>query len=80
MPLSLFGLVLKISYADLGRHKKIHLYLLRKIVRLRNEYRDEKLKPSAFFSLILDDLIVGHLVKEDRLFFPYLERLKYKIK
>ena len=63
-----------IKYPEVDHHRKIHLYLMNKMMKLRDAYQNRKLKPTDFFSFIVDDLIVGHILKEDILFFPYLNK------
>ena len=58
----------------MDHHRKIHLYLMNKMMKLRDAYQNRKLKPTDFFSFIVDDLIVGHILEEDILFFPYLNK------
>lgn len=43
-------------------------------MKLRAAYQNRKLKATDFFSFIVDDLIVGHILKEDILFFPHLNK------
>ena len=42
-------------------------------LRMKEAYLSGKLKPSAFFSFIFDDFIIGHMLKEDIKFFPFVQ-------
>ena len=59
----------KESYPNLQDHKKIHEDLVSKALLLKEKFIEQKTKPSAFFSFLLDDVITGHLLSEDKLFF-----------
>jgi len=61
-----------IGYKDYDRHCKIHKNLIGKAFQLKESYQAGELKSSAFLSFISDDVIVGHLINEDILFFDAL--------
>ena len=61
-----------IGYKDYDRHCKIHKNLIGKVFQLKEYYQAGELKSSAFLSFISDDVIVGHLINEDILFFDAL--------
>lgn len=56
-------------YNKLEEHGKIHSALLEQMVKLEKMYLNHEIKASAFFSVIVDDIIVGHLINEDSKFF-----------
>jgi len=58
-----------IGYKDYDRHCKIHKNLIGKVFQLKEYYQAGELNSSAFLSFISDDVIVGHLINEDILFF-----------
>ena len=55
------------KYPDIEEHKE----LTRKTLSLKKHYETGELKPSDLFSFILDDVIIGHLIEQDCLFFNY---------
>lgn len=59
-----------VGYEDYTIHSKIHRNLLVKVLQLRESYKNEELKSSKFFSLIIDDIVLGHLLDSDVKFFP----------
>lgn len=62
------------AYPDYEKHKKLHDDLILKSLILKESYAQNKIKQSAFFSFIVDDVIVGHLEQEDSKFFPVLQK------
>ena len=60
------------GYPEAKRHADIHLELLAKARRLKEAYRKEKLKATAFFTFFTDDVVLDHMMHEDRKFFRYL--------
>ena len=58
------------NYSRAKEHSKIHKLIIADALRLKDGYLEGKLKPTAFFSFIVDDVIVGHMIKEDMGFFP----------
>ena len=65
------AIIREAGYPDAGGHEKIHEELLQKVAELRDSYRDTRLKSPGFFSFIVNDLIIGHLKKEDAKFIRY---------
>ena len=62
----------KIAYPELKRHQKTHRNLLGKAAKLKAAQERQELKPAAFFSFIVDEVIVKHMMTEDVLFFSLL--------
>jgi diguanylate cyclase (GGDEF)-like protein/hemerythrin-like metal-binding protein/PAS domain S-box-containing protein len=60
------------GYPDLLHHAERHQNMIRRITRLNNYLQQAELKPTTFFTFLVDEIIVGHLLTEDVLFFPYL--------
>jgi diguanylate cyclase (GGDEF)-like protein/hemerythrin-like metal-binding protein/PAS domain S-box-containing protein len=62
-----------ISYPGYERHAQIHKGLVEKAVKLKESYLKGELKASAFFSFVVDDIIIGHMLHADRKYFPYTQ-------
>lgn len=62
-----------LEYPDRTRHKKIHFYLIEKVYLLREQVRQGEKDLSELIDYIEHDLIIGHLLKEDTKFFPYIQ-------
>jgi diguanylate cyclase (GGDEF)-like protein/hemerythrin-like metal-binding protein/PAS domain S-box-containing protein len=61
------------GYPEVGRHAEIHRQLVRRAKRFRTQFHKGRLKSTAVFSFLLDEVIVGHLLTEDILFFHWLK-------
>lgn len=61
-----------IGYPDHQVHSDTHKRLLAKAMGLEEAYKNGEIKSTAFFSFIVDDVILGHMVDSDTEFFPYL--------
>lgn len=64
------SLLQSLGYDDVNEHQELHQALVEKTLRFRNELRSNTVKPEAFFSFLVDNVILVHLVKEDVKFFP----------
>lgn len=62
----------RVGYPEYQSHAAIHQELVVKASELKENYRRGQLKSSEFFTFMLDDVINGHMIKEDVKFFPYL--------
>ncbi len=62
----------EIGYPEEAEHSRIHNDLINKAMNLKESFVKNEIRPSAFFSFIVDDVITGHMVSEDAKFFPYL--------
>lgn len=60
----------KVGYNDFEQHKQIHKSLLKTTFELKRKYESNQLKTVQFFSFIIDDLIIGHIINEDIKYFP----------
>ena len=60
----------KIAYKEQLQHKQIHKSLLKTTFELKRKYESNQLKTVQFFSFIIDDLIIGHIINEDIKYFP----------
>jgi len=65
----------KINYSDYLKHKDMHSALLEKGEKIREKTETKKVELSDAFLFLFDEVIVGHLLKEDVKFFPYLENI-----
>lgn len=63
-----------IGFTGSEEHSAIHKTIITEALRLKDAYLKGILKPSSFFSFVVDDVIVGHMLKEDAKFFPYLNK------
>ncbi len=62
----------RIGYPQLDQHQSFHVTLLNKAYAIKNENVHQTLKATSFFSFIVDELVIGHIIKEDQKFFTYL--------
>ena len=68
-------ILIDIGYPDSQTHAKIHQGLIEKALNLKQSYLNGELKLSAFFSFIVDDIIVGHMLDSDIDYFPYIHKI-----
>lgn len=61
------------NYVDYNGHKVIHEDLIAKASELKENYLRGNINKTAFFSFLVDDIIIGHMVKEDMKFYDYLK-------
>ncbi|MHC1717581.1 MAG: diguanylate cyclase [Acidaminococcaceae bacterium] len=61
------------KFAGAKEHSEAHKLIIADALRMKEAYLSGKLKPSAFFSFIFDDFIVGHMIKEDAKYFPFVQ-------
>ncbi len=59
----------EIGFAQAMEHATEHQQLVAKALRLKTVYQQGEIKPSAFVSFIVDDMIIGHMIKTDSLYF-----------
>ena len=62
------------GYEGALRHTGVHRALVTKAMNVKEEFVRGDLKPSAFFSFVVDDVVIGHMVKEDMKFFPRIRQ------
>ena len=70
------NILTQIGYPEHMLHAEIHEGLANRAIRLKADYQNGEIRPSAFFSFVLDDLIYGHMVNTDKKFFPYTRRVE----
>ena len=56
---------------ELASHARVHEKLVAKLNRLYQDYQMGEVKTSAFFSFAIDDVLVEHLAKVDKLYFDW---------
>ncbi len=61
------------GYPALGEHAARHRELVRESALLRDRSSKGDIDPGAYFNFLVDKVIIGHLLKDDVLFFPYLK-------
>ena len=61
-----------IGYPQYLEHSNIHKSLIDKSLNLKASYINGELKATALFSFMVDDVVLGHMVDEDKKFFPYI--------
>lgn len=64
----------KVGYPALAAHKQIHAILSSEAAALRDQFHAGEVDAIAFFAFMVDKLIVGHLLTEDILYFPYTRK------
>lgn len=65
--------LMNIGYPGYEEHAKIHKGLVTKALQLKKSYQNGELKASAFFSFVVDDVIIGHMLESDAKFFPFIQ-------
>lgn len=65
-------ILVQAGYPEHLHHGEIHKGLLEKLLICKAEYLAGGLTPTAFFAFVVDEIVVGHMLKEDRKFFPYV--------
>ena len=63
----------QIGYDNCDEHAKIHRNLIEKTLKLKEAYIKDELKATAFFSYVVEDVVMGHMVKEDAKFFKFMK-------
>ncbi len=62
------------GYPGREHHAKLHETLLVKALYFKECYLKGELRTAAFLSFIIDDVVLGHMAKEDVQFFPYVKK------
>jgi diguanylate cyclase (GGDEF)-like protein/hemerythrin-like metal-binding protein len=65
-------LLSEIGYPNYEEHITIHKELLQKSLNLREAYINEKFSVTEFFSFVVDDIVLGHMIKDDEKFFDLI--------
>ncbi len=61
-----------IGFPGYEEHAAIHNNLVEQALQLKESYQKGQLKSSSFFSFIVDEIIIGHMLDKDRTFFSYI--------
>jgi diguanylate cyclase (GGDEF)-like protein/hemerythrin-like metal-binding protein/PAS domain S-box-containing protein len=69
----------EVGYPDTELHAGIHKRLLAKALRLKRAYLNGTVKAMAFFSFIVDDVMLGHLQNVDTKYFPFTKRRRKEL-
>ncbi len=67
-------LLQSIDYANTAEHSQQHKELLKKFLQLKNAYEHREIKASSLFSFLIDDVIIDHILLEDKKFFPAIQK------
>ena len=59
----------EIGFAQADEHATDHRRLVAKALQMKTAYQQGQIKPSAFFSFLVDDVIIGHMIKTDAEYF-----------
>jgi len=63
------------GFPDTPRHAERHQNLVKKVLKLNNSLLRAELTPATFFTFLVDEVIVGHMLIEDVLYFPYIRKI-----
>jgi hemerythrin-like metal-binding protein len=66
------ALLQRIAYPDLVAHTRRHRELVLQATHLREEARAGRISIGDWTEFVANDVVVGHLIREDRKFFPLL--------
>jgi hemerythrin-like metal-binding protein len=61
------------KYPGADMHANIHKNLIGKAFQLKETVENRKIKPKAYVSFLVNDVIIDHMEVEDVLFFPYFK-------
>lgn len=62
----------KTEFQEIEEHSAIHRELINAALAIKKRYLEGTLKSTEFLSFLLDDVILGHMLKEDVKFFEYV--------
>ena len=65
------NLLLELYCPEYEAQVKSHQLLVSKMLTLKDAYIRDEIEPAAFFFFVMDDVILGHMIREDSKFFPY---------
>ena len=67
------NLQLRLGFPDYQNHAAKHRQLMAKVMHLKEQYTKDAVRPSAFFTFVMDTVILEHMVNDDTQYFPYIE-------
>lgn len=62
-------LIKEANFSDFEEHKQIHAKLVNKANELKSNCLNGTINKAAFFSFLLDDVVIDHMVREDKKFY-----------
>lgn len=65
----------KLNYKDIYKHKNIHRAIIKKAFEVRHNIEDGIIDLSKAFTFLFDEVVVGHMLKEDTKFFPQINKI-----
>lgn len=66
------------QYPDIEDHMKKHDHLSNKAIYIKECFEKDELESAAFLSFLIDEVVIGHLVKEDSKFFSHVRKISEK--
>ena len=64
----------KLNYDQIEDHMVKHQLLIEKALGLRKDFLEDKGYMSTFFSFIIEDVVLKHMIQEDTRFFPTIKK------
>lgn len=64
----------KLNYSEIEDHMMKHQMLVEKALGLRKDFLEDKGYMSTFFSFIIEDVVLKHMIQEDTRFFPTIKQ------
>ena len=62
-----------IGYPMLAEHSRMHSELIERTDELRNKVRSKTMNEGELVAYVVNDVVFGHLVNEDRDFYKYVK-------
>lgn len=62
------------GYPGAPDHAALHARLLENAIMLKEKHQNGAATTAEFLSCIVNDVVIGHMLSEDRLFFPYVRK------
>ena len=60
-----------VGYPELEAHQKEHERLVRELLQLKQSYLQKTVRPTVFFSFLVDQVILGHQIDEDAKYYSW---------
>ena len=67
----------KMGYRETEEHAMIHRQLIAKAVRLSVRFEENKLDFGEIFNFLANDVVIEHMLKTDRKYFPFLPQARH---
>ena len=65
------------GYRETEEHAMIHRQLIAKAVRLSVRFEENKLDFGEIFNFLANDVVIEHMLKTDRKYFPFLPQARH---